>query len=1070
MAESIVKRILNKFLGIRAPAENIQAEIKKKKILHLHTSVEDKVAKKKIFKPKRSFVLKKIAKKSGGNSLKKKKTTPKPPPSIQSQKPKKNKKFVLNKIKKIPKKRIASSEIKTSHKVKPAKKSLAVATRKNAENRKTKKLQGIARPLGVSKQKNPLRPQSSLLAKPILTARKEKISLGKSRSLLKQSNKPKRKPNNPRAIKISKGKNVTKGQVRPKRVAKSEDKPRIGKVSSGRLSTTRKATKVRKPPKISKKSDTKVKIKPIPKTSKELLRGKKIPDASGRVSLKATKKHKNLPPVRKSESSSEKKINELKKISPSKRKTRLRKQQIKATETKHAESGSGKEKNVNKKSEELKHLASEQVYHTLNDFSAILSQHERGSAFISEIEVIDPSSVDGCKEITGQKNAGNFKANPDLKPAEASGPSKEAAEIIFSNNLTICWVRFPYELKVDSAKLKAASDNPQTWAVDLNSLNISVRAFNVLSSIGYTCLGQLIDAVRAGLKLGRVRNLGKKTYEEIANLILLLHEALYDSGNINWAILQKQNLYDFDAISKPNEKNTITLQNQKFPRLRYYSEMLSSLDELTRHLHIGNLHLDIRAALFFEKRGIETLGGYLDQIKDGIDFSKERSLGKVAFHDIIDSTSALESCLNLGTLDWTVYARLRNFSVFPDQWTSNQKLDLAEIAEFVRLAVIAQYSEHAGASGNRFLDILDNRILRENSQKLTLEEISEKHGITRQRIQQNELHIYRVLRGALIERLYSVRCKLDSGVRFDGLRFRFQPGLEEIFINAKRALLNCEILSFNNWSQIVSSSTGFSQSQIRSYNYFLASMLGLEVRYISFSRNLSDALIYNENISTKIVEEIIELIEDIHFFFEDKPNSISIDELYAEFHLNESLEKSGFSLQKILDLCPTILRCQEGTLSWKIKNEFYKPKVGKLILDEAEKILRNNNERMHFQDLFRKIKNMLPEMDIPEHYLSVKLHYDPRFNCIGKKGYWFLTEWNYQTGSILECLLIILNDAKDSLSLNELVVNVQGMNPSKPGSIKGTLLNRSDLFIKLPGNRYDLKERYPNRSKTDDEF
>jgi hypothetical protein len=317
MAESIVKRILNKFLGIRAPAENIQAEVKKREILQLHTSVEDKVAKKKILKPKRSFVLKKIAKKSGGNSLKKKKSTPKPPPSIKSQKPKKNKKFILKKIKKNPKKRTASSELKTSHKVEHAKKSLAVATRKKAENRKTKKLQGIARPLGESKQKIPLRPQSSLPAKPILTARKEKTSLGKSRSLFQQSSKPKRELNKPKAIKISKGKNVTKGKVRPKSVITSEDKPRIGKVSSGRPSTTRKATKVRKPPQISKKSDTKVKIKPIPKASKELLRGKKTPDASGRVRLKATKTQKKLRPVRKSESSSEKKINEFKKISSS---------------------------------------------------------------------------------------------------------------------------------------------------------------------------------------------------------------------------------------------------------------------------------------------------------------------------------------------------------------------------------------------------------------------------------------------------------------------------------------------------------------------------------------------------------------------------------------------------------------------------------------------------------------------------------------------------------------------------------------------------------------------------------
>lgn len=1071
MAESIVKRILNRFLGIRAPAENIQAEVKKREILQLDTSAEDKVAKKKILKPKRSFVLKKIAKKSGGNSLKKKKSTPKPPPSIKSQKPKKNKKN--------PKKRTATSEIKTRHKVKHAKKSLAVATSKNAENRKTKKLQGIARPLGESKQKNPRRLQSSLPAKPILTARKEKASLGQSRSLFQQPSKLKREHNKPRAIKISKGKNATKGKVRPKRVTKSRDKHRIVKVSTGKLSTTKKATKVRKRPTISKKSETKVKLKPIPKTSKELLRGKKTPDASGRVRLKATKTQEKSRSVRKSESSSEKKINELKKISSSKRKTRLRKQQIKATETKHAESGSGKEQNVNKKLEELKRLAAEQGYLTVDDFSEIVSEFKDDPAVIAEIkeglrkleiEAIDPSSVDRCKEITVHRSYSDESKPKPRSTSDVTGEPGSESQANNSSNFAVCQIGFPLQLHIDSARLQAASDNPKTRAVDIYSLNISARAFNVLSDLGFSCLGHLIDAVRVGVRLGKVRNVGKKTYEEIANLILSLHEALNESGNINWSILNKQVFYDLDSVSKHSEFIPITLKNQKFPRICYKSEILSSLGASARDLHIGNLHLDLKAASFFENRGIKTLGGFIDQVKDGINFSKERKLGKVAFHDIINSTSALEKSLNSETLDWTVYARLRNFSVFPDQWTSNQKLDLAEIAEFVRLAVITQYSEHAGASGNRFLDILENRILRENSQKLTLEEISEKHGITRERIRQNELDVYRVLRGALVERLYSVRFKLDSRVRFDCLRFRFQPGLEENFANAKRALLNCEIISFNNWSQIVSSSTGFSESQIQSYNYFLASMLGFEVRYMSFSQNLSDALVYNENISTKIVEEIIELIEDIHFFFEDKPNSISIDELYAEFHLNESLEKSGFSLQKILDLCPTILRFQEGTLSWKIKNESYKPKVSKLILNEAEKILANNEERMHFQDLYRKIKNHFPEMDITERYFSTKLHYDPRFQCIGKMGYWVLAAWNYERGTIFECLCKVLGGEQEPMHIKDITGFVQSMTPATPNSIKSYLQNRTDMFIKLPANRYDLRERYPNRSKTDDEF
>jgi DNA-directed RNA polymerase delta subunit len=896
---------------------------------------------------------------------------------------------------------------------------------------------------------------------------------------IRHPDKPKRKPSKIKAIKISKGKNVAKTKVKPKKVKIKQDKPRTGKVSLGNVSTAKKGNKVRKRPKIFRNSETKLNIKPIPKTSKQLLRGKKTPDASGRVSLKATMTHKKLRPVRKSESFYKKKINELKKFSSSKRKRRLRKQQLQQSETKHAQSGSGNEQNVNRKLEELNRLASDQGYLTVDDFSEILSEFKDDPALIAaikeglrklEIEAIDASSVDRCKEITvDRSDADECKTNPRPTP-NVTGESSSESRANNSSNFAVCQIGFPLQLHIDSARLQAASEHPKTRAVNINRLNISARAFNVLSALGFTCLGHLIDAVRLGFRLGKVRNVGKKTYEEIANIILSLNEALYDSGNINWLILNKQVFYDLDAVSKTSEFIPITIKNQKFPRIFYNSDTLSSLDASVRDLHIGNLHLDLKAALFFDRKGIKTVGGVIDHIKDGIDFSKERNLGKVAFHDIINCASALENCLNSGTVDWTIYARLRCFPVLPDGWNSTQKVDLAEIAELVRRAVMAQYCEHAGASGNRFLDILENRILRANSEKLSLEEVSEKHGITRERIRQNELDIYRVLRGALVDKLYSVRSELDSRVRFDCIRFRFQPGLEEIFANAKRALSSCEILNFSAWSQIVSRSTGFSESQIRSYNYFLASMLGFEVRYMSFSRNLSDALVYNENLSNKIIDEIIELLEDIHLFFEDKPESISIEEVKKVMPCSDSLEKSGFSLQKILDLCPTIIASQDDADKWQTRDEFYKPNVGKLILNEAEKILASNKERMHFQDLFRKIKNQFPQIDIPERYLSAKLHYDPRFNCIAKKGYWFLTEWNYQTGSILECLLIILKDATDSMTLNELVVEVQKMNPSKPGSIKVTLQNRSDVFIKLPGNRYDLRERYPNRSKSDDEF
>ena len=64
--------------------------------------------------------------------------------------------------------------------------------------------------------------------------------------------------------------------------------------------------------------------------------------------------------------------------------------------------------------------------------------------------------------------------------------------------------------------------NVLAYDLTIEELDMSVRSFNCLKRAGIDTVGQLLDYPKD--KLPQIRNIGKKSYEEVCNTIKGLHD------------------------------------------------------------------------------------------------------------------------------------------------------------------------------------------------------------------------------------------------------------------------------------------------------------------------------------------------------------------------------------------------------------------------------------------------------------------------------------------------------------------------------------------------------------------
>ena len=66
-------------------------------------------------------------------------------------------------------------------------------------------------------------------------------------------------------------------------------------------------------------------------------------------------------------------------------------------------------------------------------------------------------------------------------------------------------------------------------AAPIESLDLSVRSYNVLRRAGYDTVGSLTDAIAGGVSLGKIRNCGVKSVREIMEKLFLFQYESLDS-------------------------------------------------------------------------------------------------------------------------------------------------------------------------------------------------------------------------------------------------------------------------------------------------------------------------------------------------------------------------------------------------------------------------------------------------------------------------------------------------------------------------------------------------------------
>ncbi len=621
-----------------------------------------------------------------------------------------------------------------------------------------------------------------------------------------------------------------------------------------------------------------------------------------------------------------------------------------------------------------------------------------------------------------------------------------------------------YPVQFVFPELNCLSDKARN--IDLASL-LSKRSLNVYKKFEVITLGGLIDLVARGFE--QPRNFGKKCYVETLTLLHAAAKLVDHNGLIDIALL-------FNKIGKISLSNAISdhkttekYVSAQFPILRFTSEQLERLSDKDKSQPLHNLHLDERAASAMDNFGILDVGGFVELIKRGINANDIENYDEKASNSIASSIVALSySIKENGGCDWLGYASMLGFKILPSENIVTARDVLNLFQECVRKAVEAQFENNK--KYNLFIDIYNEKINTTIGEEKTLEQIGSRHSRSRERVRQLESKIIKCLSESLLNGCYSIPVLGNNGKTYEALRFRFRPAFEAVIKSAKTAFDSDarKVWRLDEWVRFLAEFWSADFKVIESNALLLSKLFSFSHHAQAVDGKIVGYLMIKDEVSTDVKQVLRETLKDIHIRMDGESGFIQVEEVLEPFEVEKLLIDLCISANQLVSFCLTLHSNSKDL--WKIKEEFYKPNIGKMICDTAEEILKELNQRMHFQDLYRKVTNHFSKMDISERYFSAKLHYDFRFQCIGKTGYWVLAAWNYERGTIFDCLCKVIGGEQEPLHIKDITRFVQEMTPAAPNSIKSYLQIRSDVFIKLPGNRYDLRERYPNRSKIDDEF
>jgi hypothetical protein len=543
----------------------------------------------------------------------------------------------------------------------------------------------------------------------------------------------------------------------------------------------------------------------------------------------------------------------------------------------------------------------------------------------------------------------------------------------------------------------------KSWSLSAQTFNMLMR-HNVNMSVG--------DILRADKTFVEIPNLGPQSYTELDEKVAKLLRGFED---------------DVD------DKARDAIASEKIPT----SNVITSPTHLPGPIQamlLNQLHFPVRTHNALTRQGITTIGE-LFNLTHG-DLHKVSGLGQKAVLDVRQCLVDLTNSIEDDEVNWVRFCQAQNIQLIPFSYTVTTTTTeiISGLPQIIKEILLNEFDE-------RTWIIIQRRFGVKGAEKLSLEELGEAFGLTRERIRQIEKKALYILRETMIDGTYATK------------RYRLYPEVQFTLQDL------CSILPLTE-NQLITETEIFDRVSER-FNINPQQMIS--TLFLIFSLTDADKVEFHySHISPiwgkadkKTLAKIETGISRIDAYL-TRETSLPQKEFDILLWVNRGLKKNRkltlVKLRQCLSLCSSIEKREDGLFWGKFR---YLKGRG----NQVERILIEAGKPMSVPDITRIINHRLVplgERKADARTVGHQISNDARIVPIGRSGEWGLQTWKHiDTSTIIDLMEQCLITLNRPATIDEIYEYISERRSVSKQSIV-VYLGNENTFAKIDRERWGL--------------
>jgi len=490
-----------------------------------------------------------------------------------------------------------------------------------------------------------------------------------------------------------------------------------------------------------------------------------------------------------------------------------------------------------------------------------------------------------------------------------------------------------------------------------------------------------------------------KTGNHIESVLRILVEGTSEQGFSGWDTFRKLRPLLVDS-----------------QQIFFASPAFKGLTKDVRQGSLAKLHLNRRAINALEAVKVKTIGELVPAARRGI--VDLPASGDLTAREVVEALQALANSVTPdGSVDWLAFARTRNFLVLPHKERAGHSS-----REFVRLLPSVCELAVGSKFGEAGLLVLRTRLLRNPKSSLSLRDVANQLGQTKERVRLMQLAIVKALSHAIWKEEYR------------GCRFRFRSTFLDPFHSLAAALggIPARAIPRAEWLRILSLSWGVTERDLRHVQALIIELCGLEIL-------------------PNVAESLARVTTRIERVLKNNGSWMSTETLW------QTLRPRVGARTPQPSALPAVLASMsnvegDGSGGYRLRFE------GLRYIDCYERILKERGTPMHYREIaaamHRHSKSGARKID--PRLVAKGMGRCPRFSCVGRTGLWALSAWiHVEKGTVADVAADLLSKSRTPLSEVILFTGISPRRPVKRNSI-GILLRADPRFIRVAPSLWAL--------------